>query len=132
MRVHTPHAAPPLNKEATAAHGNHAHLMMKVSDCYLVLYNLLSCAGWLYILHLTFNSYQLNLEPMQFWKQIGAKAFTVGPLSFGGYGALHVIQSAAILEVVHVAIGLVPSSLFANVMQVRCCTSAPRTLLLTP
>jgi hypothetical protein len=92
---------------------------MKVTDLYLVLYNLLSCAGWAYLLNLTVASYfQLNLKPSAFWNQIGSKPFAVGPVSFGGYGALHVIQSAAFLEVVHVAIGLVPSSLFANVMQV--------------
>jgi very-long-chain (3R)-3-hydroxyacyl-CoA dehydratase len=93
---------------------------MKVSDLYLVLYNLLSCAGWAYLLYLTVTSYfQLNLKPSQFWNQIGSKPFSVGPISFGGYGALHVIQSAAVLEVLHVAAGLVPSSLFANIMQVR-------------
>jgi hypothetical protein len=92
---------------------------MKVTDLYLVLYNLLSCAGWAYILNLTIASYfQHNLKPSEFWSQIGAKPFVVGPVSFGGYGALQVIQTAAFLEVVHVAIGLVPSSLFANIMQV--------------
>jgi hypothetical protein len=90
---------------------------MKATDCYLVLYNLLSCAGWLYILNLTVSSYMLNLEPKYFWRQVGLKPFAVGPVSFGGYGALQVIQSAAFLEVLHVAIGLVPSSLFANIMQ---------------
>jgi hypothetical protein len=92
---------------------------MKVSDAYLVLYNLLSCAGWAYILYLTTVSYfQLNLKPSAFWGLIGSKPFEIGSLSFGGYGALHVIQSAATLEVLHVATGLVPSSLFSNIMQV--------------
>ena len=101
---------------------------MKVTDLYLVLYNLLSCAGWAYLLNLTFASYfQLNLKPSAFWNQIGSKPFAVGPVSFGGYGALHVIQSAAFLEVVHVAIGLVPSSLFANVMQVSWPPPSPPT-----
>jgi hypothetical protein len=92
---------------------------MKVTEVYLVLYNLLSCAGWAYILSITLASYfQLNLKPSEFWNQIGTKPFTIGSVSFGGYGALHVIQSAAFLEVLHVAIGLVPSSIFSNVMQV--------------
>jgi hypothetical protein len=90
---------------------------MKATDCYLVLYNLLSCAGWLHILNLTVSCYLLDLAPSQLWKELGTKPFSVGPISFGGYGALHVIQSAAFLEVLHVAIGLVPSSLFANIMQ---------------
>jgi very-long-chain (3R)-3-hydroxyacyl-CoA dehydratase len=92
---------------------------MKISDCYLVLYNLLSCLGWAHLLFITFSSFtQLNRSPTSLWKAIGSQPFSVGPVSFGGYGALHVIQSAAFLEVVHVAIGLVPSSLFANLMQV--------------
>ncbi len=105
---------------------------MKATYCYHVLCNLLSCAGWLYLLLLTVKRFHLNDEPLQFWKQIGWKPFTIGSVSFGGYFALDVIQSAPFLEVLHVAIGLVPPSLLASVVQVDQQLPASRVHSLTP
>ena len=71
---------------------------------YLALYNLASAVGWFLILRTTFDAYRRGDDAAALYKDIE--------------GPLKIVQSAAILEVVHAALGLVRSPVVTTAIQV--------------
>jgi hypothetical protein len=78
---------------------------MSIRKAYLVLYNLAACAGWAYVIALTFLNARAGASPAAFWASVGP--------------ALVLVQTSAALEIVHAALGLVPSGVGTTALQVR-------------
>lgn len=71
---------------------------------YLVLYNLVSCASWSYVLYLTYNHVLQTGAAEGIWRVIEHP--------------LKLAQTMAVLEIVHSLIGLVRSPVFTTAAQV--------------
>lgn len=87
-------------------------MALKPTDIYLIAYNALCCAGWAQVL----------MQSLDFlYKSYQMEEFVVGleAVLFSGIADyLIVVQLAAILEIVHAAVGLVRSPVFVTAMQV--------------
>ena len=83
-----------------------------VSKAYLLLYNIVQALGWSYILVISCQHF------------VSQNAITSKGLYAKVEVSLKLFQTAAILEIIHCAIGIVPSSTFTTAMQVfsRLCT----------
>ena len=77
---------------------------MSIIKGYLVVYNLLSALGWAYVLYLCFVALYAGQTAEEFWPVLK------NPLTY--------VQTAALMEVVHSLIGVVPSPVFTVFMQV--------------
>jgi hypothetical protein len=75
-----------------------------MSKPYLALFNLVSAVGWGYILALTVQSLLAQHSPAEFYQIVGEP--------------LKIVQSLAILEIVHSILRLVPSPVMTNILQV--------------
>jgi len=89
-----------------------------VVKAYLVLYNLAAMAGWGVCLVMTAKHIFATLEasafnPVDCWGKLGSLAFWK-EVEF----PLKVVQTAAVMEVLHNIFGLVPGSAFTTFMQV--------------
>ncbi len=97
---------------------------MVPKDIYLIVYNLSCCAGWLLILVSAVQSLLIDV-PSDGLKEALANVYSNGKIvlelapsvnSIGGL--LFFTQSAALLEILHAAIGLVRSPVVVTAMQV--------------
>lgn len=100
-------------------------------DLYLILYNALCCLGWAYVLALGVPSLissvaRSDASLLDALKAAGSELYAATPATAGfadesspslAY-VLTIVQSAAILEIVHAAVGLVRSPVFVTTMQV--------------
>lgn len=77
---------------------------MSPVKAYLVVYNLASAAGWAYVLYICFVAYYAGNSATELWEKLN------GPLT--------IVQTGALMEVVHALIGVVPSPVFTVAMQV--------------
>jgi very-long-chain (3R)-3-hydroxyacyl-CoA dehydratase len=98
-----------LYPHTTHTHTRIACCLLLVACClvlvaYLFLYNIVACAGWAYLLYLTVTSFQNGLTPQEFWQVVEVP--------------LKVVQTLALLEVVHAVLRIVPSQVMATLMQV--------------
>ena len=88
---------------------------------YLIVYNLSCCAGWLLILVSTVQSL-VNDIPSDGFKNALANVYSNGeinpPVTNSLGDLLFFTQSAALLEIVHAAVGLVRSPVMVTAMQV--------------
>ncbi len=105
-----------------------------LKDLYLILYNALCCLGWAYVLALGVPSLITSVSTatssgtslVDALKDAGANLYFATPSTAGWSDesspslafVLTIVQSAAILEVVHAALGLVRSPVFVTMMQV--------------
>eukprot|EP00584_Thalassiosira_punctigera_P004777 CAMPEP_0172527112 /NCGR_PEP_ID=MMETSP1067-20121228/1866_1 /TAXON_ID=265564 ORGANISM="Thalassiosira punctigera, Strain Tpunct2005C2" /NCGR_SAMPLE_ID=MMETSP1067 /ASSEMBLY_ACC=CAM_ASM_000444 /LENGTH=786 /DNA_ID=CAMNT_0013310779 /DNA_START=31 /DNA_END=2391 /DNA_ORIENTATION=+ len=100
-------------------------------DLYLVLYNALCCLGWAYVLALGIPSLLSSVASsdaslVEALKTAGAELYRATPATAGWADesspslafVLTVVQSAALLEILHAAAGLVRSPVFVTTMQV--------------
>jgi len=71
---------------------------------YLFVYNLASASGWAYVLYLVVLSFLDGDSPHQFWAKVALP--------------LKVVQGAAVLEILHSLLGLVPSPILSTFLQV--------------
>ena len=76
--------------------------MSAVKTVYLVVYNLLCCMGWAWVLQNCIVSILTDSTPTLY-------------ASIEGW--LKVVQTAAVLEIVHAATGLVRSPVFSTFLQ---------------
>jgi hypothetical protein len=84
---------------------------MGLKDAYLIAYNAACCGGWAYVLSLALPSVIGNVSsPLEALSQV----YAVPNLAL----ALNIVQSAALMEIVHAAVGLVRSPLVVTAMQV--------------
>jgi very-long-chain (3R)-3-hydroxyacyl-CoA dehydratase len=97
---------------------------MVPKDMYLIVYNLSCCAGWLLILVSALQSLVKDI-PQDGLKGSLANVYANGDLaiqvssSINSLGDLLLFtQSAALLEIVHAAVGLVRSPVIVTAMQV--------------
>lgn len=77
---------------------------MSIKSAYLALYNAASAGGWAYVNYLVWADY---LETGSFNNAFAASG-----------DALYLVQTAAVLEIVHSALGLVRASAFTTFLQV--------------
>eukprot|EP00934_Nitzschia_sp_Nitz4_P003826 Nitzschia sp. Nitz4//scaffold3_size479765//106428//108874//NITZ4_000043-RA/size479765-processed-gene-0.61-mRNA-1//1//CDS//3329550587//3816//frame0 len=82
-------------------------------EAYLLVYNLLACAGWTVVFLLTVQSLASGIPREGFFTTL-ASVYDVPNLAT----ILTVSQSAAMLEILHAALGLVRSPLMVTAMQV--------------
>mmetsp|Transcript_5716 Transcript_5716/g.11160 ORF Transcript_5716/g.11160 Transcript_5716/m.11160 type:complete len:786 (-) Transcript_5716:180-2537(-) len=100
-------------------------------DLYLILYNALCCLGWAYVLALGIPSILASVASsdasfLEALKTAGRELYFATPATAGWSDesslslafVLTVVQSAAVLEIVHAAVGLVRSPVFVTTMQV--------------
>ena len=100
-------------------------------DLYLVLYNALYCLSWAYVLALGIPSllssvFSSDASFAEALKEAGRELYFATPATAGWSNesspslafALTVVQSAAVLEIVHAALELVRSPVFVAAMQV--------------
>lgn len=85
-------------------------MALSPKDMYLILYNLGCCLGWGKVLTLGFSSLLENGVS----KESLAMVYSTPGLA----NVLTLVQSAALLEIVHAAIGFVRSPVFVTAMQV--------------
>ena len=98
---------------------------MVPKDIYLIIYNLSCCGGWLLILVAAIGSLA-NDVPKDGLKEALANVYSNGEVSLQGLfsssnsigSLLFYTQSAALLEIVHAAVGLVRSPVVVTAMQV--------------
>ena len=83
---------------------------LKLSEIYLVLYNIILAIGWLIILLVTNQTINTWRSHDDLWS---AKGIYLNVEFF-----LHIFQTAALLEVVHAAVGLVRSNPVLTFLQV--------------
>lgn len=86
---------------------------MTPKDMYLIVYNLCCCVGWSTILALSALSLSKGV-PQDGVKEALSNVYATEHLG----GLLFYTQSAAVLEVVHAAVGLVRSPVIVTAMQV--------------
>jgi very-long-chain (3R)-3-hydroxyacyl-CoA dehydratase len=77
---------------------------MSAGKTYLVLYNAASAAGWLQVLRETLACYAAGKTPSALWRRVGPN--------------LRVVQTLALLEIVHAMMKLVKSPVQSTVLQV--------------
>ena len=85
-------------------------MALSPKDTYLVLYNLCCCLGWAYVLSLGVQTFVTNGVSGESLASIYAQP--------GLAKTLTIVQSAALLEIVHAAIGFVRSPVFITFLQV--------------
>ena len=106
----------------------------KAKQLYLIAYNALCCLGWAYVLALGIPSAIASVTSsldggsslLDAVKAAGANVYFATPSTAGWSDesspslafVLKVVQSAALLEVLHSALGLVRSPVFVTTMQV--------------
>jgi len=103
---------------------------LAASDGYLILYNILCGTGWAYILSLALPSV---IAAALTWSVDSVSHALSCVYDIEGLGLiLNVVQSAAIMEIVHAAVGLVRSPVFVTALQVGsriaaifCVTNSP-------
>jgi very-long-chain (3R)-3-hydroxyacyl-CoA dehydratase len=102
-----------------------------MKDLYLIFYNGFCCIGWAYVLFIGIPSFfaavaSSDAPLVDALKAAGSSVYFATPAT-AGFGdevspslatVLFYVQSAALLEVVHAAIGLVRSPVFVTTMQV--------------
>ncbi|CAI5740988.1 unnamed protein product [Peronospora destructor] len=81
-------------------------------NLYLLAFNCASCAGWAYVLYLTLITVLKSYESGQEWDQIAQNTWNAVSLP------LKVVQTMAVMEIVHAAVGFVRSPLGSTFMQV--------------
>ena len=82
-------------------------------NAYLLTFNGVSCAGWAYVLYLTVATVlQAHGAGEQDWSQVAQTTWDVVSLP------LKVVQTMAVMEIVHAAVGFVRSPLGSTLMQV--------------
>ncbi|KAG7394930.1 Very-long-chain (3R)-3-hydroxyacyl-CoA dehydratase PASTICCINO 2 [Phytophthora boehmeriae] len=81
-------------------------------NLYLLAFNAASCAGWAYVLFLTVSTVQKSYEAGQDWDKVAQATWDVVALP------LQVVQTMAVMEIVHAAVGFVRSPLGSTLMQV--------------
>ena len=85
---------------------------MSPSTIYLILYNLSCCAGWAVVLALGLKTVLDGMSsPLDALASVYDNDTQLPTI-------LYYVQTAALLEIVHAAIGLVRSPLFVTTMQV--------------
>ena len=102
-----------------------------IKDLYLILYNGFCCIGWAYVLFIGIPSFfnavvSSDLPLIDALKAAGSSVYFATPATtgFAEEGSpslatvLFYVQSAALLEIVHAALGLVRSPVFVTAMQV--------------
>jgi very-long-chain (3R)-3-hydroxyacyl-CoA dehydratase len=85
-------------------------MALSPKDSYLVLYNLCCCAGWAYVLMLGLQTIVNNGLSASSLASIYAEPGLATTLTY--------VQSAAMMEIVHAAIGFVRSPVFITTLQV--------------
>jgi very-long-chain (3R)-3-hydroxyacyl-CoA dehydratase len=81
-------------------------------NLYLLAFNAASCAGWAYVLYLTVTTVLHAHEAGQDWGQVAQSTWdVVGE-------PLKLVQTMAVMEIVHAAVGFVRSPLGSTLMQV--------------
>lgn len=83
---------------------------LSLADVYLVLYNIILSIGWLIILLVTNQTINSWKDHEDLWS---SKNVYMNTEFF-----LHIFQTAALLEVVHAAVGLVRSNPILTLLQV--------------
>ncbi|KAE8901813.1 hypothetical protein PF005_g11276 [Phytophthora fragariae] len=81
-------------------------------NLYLLAFNGASCAGWAYVLYLTVTTVLKAHEAGQDLSQVAQSTWDVVSLP------LKVVQTMAVMEIVHAAVGFVRSPLGSTLMQV--------------
>ncbi|KAK1929126.1 Very-long-chain (3R)-3-hydroxyacyl-CoA dehydratase hpo-8 [Phytophthora citrophthora] len=81
-------------------------------NLYLLAFNGASCAGWAYVLYLTVSTVLKSHEAGQDWNQVAQSTWDVVSMP------LKVVQTMAVMEIVHAAVGFVRSPLGSTLMQV--------------
>ena len=107
-----------------------------LKDIYLIAYNGMCCLGWAYVLMLGVPSIIVSVSSsvdsgsdtslLEALKLAGSNLYFATPSTAGWSDesspslalALTIVQSAALLEIVHAAVGLVRSPVFVTAMQV--------------
>lgn len=102
-----------------------------IKDLYLILYNGFCCIGWAYVLFIGIPSFfnavvSSDLPLIDALKAAGSSVYFATPATTGFAEeaspslatVLFYVQSAALLEIVHAALGLVRSPVFVTAMQV--------------
>jgi very-long-chain (3R)-3-hydroxyacyl-CoA dehydratase len=84
-----------------------------IKELYLILYNIANCLGWLWVLLLTLASLVKDIPNDGLVHALANVYFAAGLST-----TLFYTQSAALLEIVHAAIGLVRSPVLVTAMQV--------------
>lgn len=87
-----------------------------VKTGYLALYNAACAAGWAYVLALTAAHFSAGRPASELYAAVS--------------GPLKVVQTAALLEVVHAATGLVRSAVATTALQGACAARASAAMLL--
>ncbi|KAG9411662.1 Very-long-chain (3R)-3-hydroxyacyl-CoA dehydratase PASTICCINO 2 [Aphanomyces cochlioides] len=79
-----------------------------IKNLYLTLYNLACCAGWAYVLGLTFQTVNqdrnIDVSTAKLWDIVEIP--------------LKIVQTAAFMEILHAMFGIVRSPVFSTVLQV--------------
>lgn len=75
-----------------------------VTKVYLLLYNFIQVFGWAYLLYVVVNYYTFSSSKVPLWELVRT--------------VLVVFQNAAVLEILHAAIGIVPSNVIITFIQV--------------
>ena len=127
LSYHTNHTAPRLKMAASKP----AAPTLGPKELYLILYNALCCLGWAYVLALgipsVFNSVtSSDASLLDALKNAGNEMYFATPATAGWSAesspslavVLKFVQSAALFEIVHAAMGLVRSPVFVTAMQV--------------
>jgi very-long-chain (3R)-3-hydroxyacyl-CoA dehydratase len=86
---------------------------MTPKDMYLIVYNLCCCVGWSTIFALSVLSLSKGI-PQDGFKEALANVYSTNHLA----DLLFYTQSAAVLEIVHAAVGMVRSPVIVTAMQV--------------
>ena len=87
-------------------------MALKASDMYLIAYNALCCAGWAQVLVQALNFLYTSYQQDELMMGLESVFFS------GLADYLIIVQLAAILEIVHAAVGLVRSPVMVTTMQV--------------
>lgn len=85
-------------------------MALSLKDIYLILYNLGCCAGWAYVLSIGLQTLASNGVSKDSLASIYSQP--------GLANALTIVQSVALMEIVHAMIGFVRSPVFVTSMQV--------------
>ncbi|ETN15379.1 hypothetical protein PPTG_06653 [Phytophthora nicotianae INRA-310] len=81
-------------------------------NLYLLAFNATSCAGWAYVLYLTVTTVLEAHGAGQDWNQVAQSTWLVVSMP------LKIVQTMAVMEIVHAAVGFVRSPLGSTLMQV--------------
>ena len=84
---------------------------MGPKDIYLILYNAFCCAGWALVLKMAMTTVITGEGSL--WESLASVYSTEGLATFLTYS-----QSAALLEILHAAVGLVRSPVIVTALQV--------------